>query len=125
MFGLPSYRLLWLLPGIDQLHSPFRWVFAVSLGLAVLAGLGAERLVSGNADAWRRRLGLALVTVGLATVTGLLALRLFFAQLEPLVERVFSRPGAGEPGLSRCPDLRQLSGRSTFWCSLWWHWRPD
>ncbi|MCY3945510.1 MAG: oligosaccharide flippase family protein [Anaerolineaceae bacterium] len=89
MFGLPSYRLLWLLPGIDQLHSPFRWVFAVGLGLAVLAGLGAERLVSGIAGAWRRRLGLALVTVGLATLAGTLALRLFFTQLEPLVERVF------------------------------------
>src|SRR5690606_34694781 len=24
MFGLPTYRLLYLLPGIDQLHSPFR-----------------------------------------------------------------------------------------------------
>ncbi len=89
MFGLPSYRLLWLLPGIDQLHSPFRWVFAVSLGLAVLAGLGAERLVSGVDDAWRRRLGLALTALGLATLAGLLVLRLFFAQLEPLVERAF------------------------------------
>ncbi|MDD9954834.1 MAG: oligosaccharide flippase family protein [Anaerolineaceae bacterium] len=89
MFGLPGYRLLWLLPGIDQLHSPFRWVFAVSLGLAVLAGLGAERLVSGIADAWRRRVGQALTALGLATLAGLLALRLLFTQLEPMVERAF------------------------------------
>ncbi|MCE2488674.1 MAG: oligosaccharide flippase family protein [Anaerolineae bacterium] len=89
MFGLPSYRLLWLLPGIDQLHSPFRWVFAVSLGLAVLAGLGADRLVAGDAGAWRKRVGLALSALGLATLAGLLALRLFYSQLEALVARVF------------------------------------
>ncbi len=89
MFGLPSYRLLWLLPGIDQLHSPFRWVFAVSLGLAVLAGFGADRLARGAAQRWQRRCGLALTGIGLATLAGLAALRLFYPQLEPLVERVF------------------------------------
>ena len=89
MFGLPTYRLLWLLPGIDQLHSPFRWVFAVSLGLAVLAGFGADRLVTGAAEAWRRRLGLALTGTGLATLAALLVIRLFYPQLEPLAERVF------------------------------------
>lgn len=89
MFGLPSYRLLWLLPGIDQLHSPFRWVFAVSLGLAALAGLGAERLVAGDACAWRKRLGLALTAIGLATLAGLPPLLLFYTQLESLLERAF------------------------------------
>lgn len=89
MFGLPTYRLLWLLPGIDQLHSPFRWVFAVSLGLAVLAGLGADRLARGAARHWQRRCGLALTGLGLASLAGLAALRLFYPQLEPLVERVF------------------------------------
>ncbi|MCY3907980.1 MAG: oligosaccharide flippase family protein [Anaerolineaceae bacterium] len=89
MFGLPGYRLLWLLPGIDQLHSPFRWVFAVSLGLAVLAGLGAERLITGIPDPWHRRVGQALTALGLATLAGLLALRLLFTQLEPMVERAF------------------------------------
>ncbi len=89
MFGLPTYRLLWLLPGIDQLHSPFRWVFAVSLGLAVLAGFGADRLARGAAESWRRRLGLALTGTGLATLAALLVIRLFYPQLEPLAERVF------------------------------------
>ncbi len=89
MFGLPTYRLLWLLPGIDQLHSPFRWVFAVSLGLAVLAGFGADRLARGASESWRRRLGLALTGTGLATLAALLLIRLFYPQLEPLAERVF------------------------------------
>lgn len=89
MFGLPTYRLLWLLPGIDQLHSPFRWVYAVSLGLAVLAGLGADRLAAGSAAPWRRRCGLALLAIGLATLAALLGLRLFYPQLEPLLTRAF------------------------------------
>src|SRR5690606_789326 len=46
MFGLPTYRLLFALPGIDQLHSPFRWIYAVTLSVAVLGGLGADRLIT-------------------------------------------------------------------------------
>ncbi|MGQ9554828.1 MAG: oligosaccharide flippase family protein [Anaerolineae bacterium] len=44
VFGTPLYRLLFLLPGINQLHSPFRWVFPYTFSLAVLAGLGVTDL---------------------------------------------------------------------------------
>lgn len=51
-FGLPSYRLLYhLMPGFDQLRTPFRWVFAVDLALLVLAGLGLQALVDRGAGA--------------------------------------------------------------------------
>ncbi|MGI6208964.1 MAG: oligosaccharide flippase family protein [Anaerolineae bacterium] len=40
VFGTPLYRLVFLLPGVDQLHSPFRWVFPYTLCIAALAGLG-------------------------------------------------------------------------------------
>ncbi len=44
MFGLPTYALLYYgLPGVNQLHSPFRWVFALTLCVAVLAGFGVDR----------------------------------------------------------------------------------
>ncbi|MCJ7666857.1 MAG: YfhO family protein, partial [Anaerolineae bacterium] len=44
-FGTPLYALLfYLLPGYGQLHTPFRWVFPYTLSLAILAGLGADRL---------------------------------------------------------------------------------
>ena len=49
VFGTPLYRLLFLLPGINQLHTPFRWVFPYTLSLAVLAGLGAEAIVGAGA----------------------------------------------------------------------------
>jgi O-antigen/teichoic acid export membrane protein len=51
IFGTPLYALLYYgLPGVKQLHSPFRWVFPYTLSVAVLAGFGAERLVSLRRD---------------------------------------------------------------------------
>ncbi len=41
-FGTPLYRLLFALPGINQLHSPFRWVWPFTLAIAALAGFGVE-----------------------------------------------------------------------------------
>ncbi|MBN1220638.1 MAG: oligosaccharide flippase family protein [Anaerolineae bacterium] len=49
-FGTPLYALLYYgLPGWNQLHSPFRWIFPYTLSIAVLAGIGVtylSRLVS-------------------------------------------------------------------------------
>ncbi len=45
IFGTMAYAILYYgLPGINQLHSPFRWVFPLTLCLAALAGFGAEAL---------------------------------------------------------------------------------
>ncbi|MFQ5854803.1 MAG: oligosaccharide flippase family protein [Anaerolineae bacterium] len=45
-FGTPAYALLYYgLPGLSQVHTPFRWVFPYSVAVAVLAGLGADWLV--------------------------------------------------------------------------------
>ncbi len=46
-FGTPLYALLFYgLPGWNQLHSPFRWIFPYTLSLSVLAGLGLSYLQS-------------------------------------------------------------------------------
>jgi O-antigen/teichoic acid export membrane protein len=51
VFGTPLYALLYYgLPGIKQLHSPFRWVFPYTLSIAVLAGFGARRLMALRRD---------------------------------------------------------------------------
>ena len=47
VFGTPLYALLYYgLPGVKQLHSPFRWVWPYTLSMAVLAALGTEALCS-------------------------------------------------------------------------------
>ena len=46
-FGTPLYALLFYgLPGWDQLHSPFRWVFPFTLAMALLGGIGLEQALS-------------------------------------------------------------------------------
>ena len=114
IFGLPTYALLYyLLPFIDQLHSPFRWVFALTLSVAALAGYGAEALAlasrqgqalasrqgqawAGQDDSggarlrrWAGAFGWGLAGAGVAVLAGLGLSRLLYPQIEPLVERVF------------------------------------
>ncbi len=46
-FGTPLYAVLFFgVPGFNQLHTPFRWVFPYALSIAVLAGIGAEVLAA-------------------------------------------------------------------------------
>ncbi len=46
IFGTPLYAILFFgVPGFNQLHTPFRWVFPYTLSLAVLAGIGAQSLI--------------------------------------------------------------------------------
>ncbi|MFW6097847.1 MAG: oligosaccharide flippase family protein, partial [Chloroflexota bacterium] len=124
IFGTPLYALLYYgLPGINQLHSPFRWVFPLSLAVAALAGYGMDYVAATRDEAvgdaatggslgrrwasdlsvspwlrpfflWARPSAVTLLAgiafwVGLVLVVGLLASRLFYAQLEPLLESVF------------------------------------
>ncbi|MEW5719918.1 MAG: YfhO family protein, partial [Chloroflexota bacterium] len=43
IFGTPLYAILFFgVPGFDQLHTPFRWVFPYTLSVAALAGIGAQ-----------------------------------------------------------------------------------
>ncbi|MBM3188239.1 MAG: hypothetical protein FJZ90_05890, partial [Chloroflexi bacterium] len=61
-FGSPLYIVVYKLPGLNQVHSPFRWVYAYSLSAALLAGMGLDALArrrqaEGRDDAPFRRLG--------------------------------------------------------------------
>ncbi len=87
VFGTPLYRLIFLLPGINQLHSPFRWVFPYTFSLAVLAALGLESLAqagersSQRVGAWVGWLGLAAGTAGLAALLLVLVIPAPFVDL--------------------------------------------
>jgi O-antigen/teichoic acid export membrane protein len=116
MFGLPTYALLYYaLPGIDQLHSPFRWVFALTLCVAALAGMGAEYLTSpprplsvykeGESESQddavvgtRRAVSqhTVLIAIGGVVLAGLVLSRLLYAQVLPLVERAFTALAGAE-----------------------------
>lgn len=111
MFGLPTYRLLYLLPGIDQLHSPFRWIYAVTFSVAVLAGFGADQLTrAGHASPLRRGFAYTLLALGALTLLGLLASYVFYDQLEPLAQWMLDNmvTASGEPAASRFAGARMF-----------------
>ncbi len=84
MFGLPNYGLIYPLPGINQLNTPFRWVFGVTISIAILAGFGADALTRSPRAV--RRTGFALCAAGVLILVGLLMARVTYAQIEPLIE---------------------------------------
>ncbi|MCB0028461.1 MAG: hypothetical protein KDE28_11175, partial [Anaerolineales bacterium] len=91
IFGTPLYAILYYgLPFINQLHSPFRWVFPLSLCVAVLAGYGAEQLAEGGLS---KRLGMLGMAIGLGggglLLVGLLLTWLLFDAVEPALTRLF------------------------------------
>ncbi|NPV67233.1 MAG: oligosaccharide flippase family protein [Anaerolineae bacterium] len=88
VFGLPTYAVLYyLLPGINQLHSPFRWVFPLTLAVAVLAGFGADALARRVDSRLTRWFGWGLTGAGGLTLLGLAGSYGFYPQLEPLIDR--------------------------------------
>jgi len=53
IFGTPIYALVYALPYLNQSHSPFRWVFPLTIAVAALAGLGATRVSESANGEWR------------------------------------------------------------------------
>ncbi|MBI5928999.1 MAG: oligosaccharide flippase family protein [Chloroflexi bacterium] len=108
MFGLPTYAFLYYgLPGVDQLHTPFRWIWPFTVCIAVLAAFGAEALQKSRGEAeygekyyqteaarqplyvLAKRAGWGLIGVGIAILAGLIGSRIFYNQADGLVERIF------------------------------------
>ncbi len=95
VFGTPLYSLLFdHVPGFDQLHTPFRWVFPYTASMAVLAGMGAD--VLSNRPAFVRKAGLlgwSLILLGGAGLAGLALTWLMRAPTLALADRVVASVG--------------------------------
>ena len=109
IFPTGTYAIIHILPIINQSHSPFRWVFPLSLSIAVLAGWGIE-IVKQEVEGLRetKRTILSSLTAlslagGMVGIIGLVLSRIFYSRLEPLIERTFWGL-AGAPGAF--PDVR-------------------
>jgi O-antigen/teichoic acid export membrane protein len=119
IFGTPLYALIYYgLPFANQLHTPFRWVFPLSLCVAVLAGFGMDYLArtrkrpaaaqpvnawasDRNTPVWLRPFilwgspsritagaGLAFWS-GVGLLVGLFLSRGVYGRIAPIVERLF------------------------------------
>jgi O-antigen/teichoic acid export membrane protein len=76
-FGTPLYAAIYWLPGLDQVNSPFRWVFPLSLAVAALAAGGVDGLQRGLI-CLSRGLALAVMAVGTLALGALLGIRLAY-----------------------------------------------
>ncbi len=114
-FGTPLYGLLFYgLPGWNQLHSPFRWIFPYTLSVAVLAGLGAAYLKD---EGGRRKdeflsfilhpSALILFFTGLAGLILLLTAPIFPAPFIAAGQAVLNRSGLAQNAFA---DGRQFFG---------------
>ncbi len=93
MFGLPTYRLIYILPGINQLNSAFRWVFGLTVAVAVLAAFGLDALQRRAAEKrtpLETRIGLGLMGIAVLIFIGLGGSYFFYPQVEPFIERLLS-----------------------------------
>lgn len=99
-FGTPLYALLFYgLPGWNQLHTAFRWIFPWTLSVAFLAGVGAQAIADGFSKGMVKFAGgllafggaVTLLTVGLSLVVREPFLRLsdVFVQTSDLAKPVF------------------------------------
>ncbi len=95
VFGTPLYALLfYLVPGFNQLHTPFRWVFPYTLSMAVLAGIGTE--VLNRKPAFFRKAGLwgwLLISFGGAGLAGLVLTWIVRAPTLALADRFLASVG--------------------------------
>lgn len=116
IFGTPFYAILYYgLPGINQLHSPFRWVFPLSLAVALLAGFGMDYLAQVRREVeiensaqhptkwysplaiitlWGEKIAITaaagvLFWAGIGGVLLLYLSKWFFANLEPTFNQIF------------------------------------
>lgn len=88
VFGTPLYALIFFLPGMEQIHSPFRWVLVMTFGLSILSGYGLDRLQLRPSQATIIARGSILL--GCVILGGLVLVRLFFEQAQPLVKAIFN-----------------------------------
>jgi O-antigen/teichoic acid export membrane protein len=92
-FGSRLYALLFLaIPGVDQLHTPFRWIYPYSVVVAVLAALGAEGLARRPSIGWARA-GAALGALGALGAAGALAVAAAPLPFLGLAEAALQRSG--------------------------------
>ncbi len=112
VFGTPLYAIIYSLPSFNQSHSPFRWIFPLTLCVATLAGFGIDAVAKSrerqlkqtrekkqsplvNLFLLNSSFSLTTLLAGLAfwggagTLVALVASRLFFPQVEQIFEWIF------------------------------------
>ncbi|MEM7030119.1 MAG: oligosaccharide flippase family protein [Chloroflexota bacterium] len=95
IFGTPVYGLLYYgIPFLNQLHTPFRWIYAFTFSLAVLGGLGLSHLAVQSRLI--KRLEWVLFGGGLIAIVGLAVVYLRPAPFISIAQLGFERSGLAQ-----------------------------
>lgn len=119
-FGLPTYAILYYaFPNINQLHTPFRWVWPLTFAVGVLAAFGIDALLRlrQHRTGVPRMLygfGWALVALGIVVLMGLGVSYAIYDVAAPLVERVYCGLALADTAF---PDARAFYSYQ-FWNGL-------
>lgn len=82
VFGSLFYYAIYILPGMEQIHSPFRWVLVSTLSIAILAGYGIDML--SKASRLASYLSSFILASGCVILAFMLFTRLFVEAVKPL-----------------------------------------
>ncbi len=125
VFGTPFYSLLYhTLPFIDQSRAIFRWVWPLTLAMAVLAGFGAQVIREGaqNGHGRSERLisgvGWLAIGGGLLSAAGLAASRLLYDRIAGLVERAFNGLALANTAFPDARAFYSYEAANALWLAL-------
>jgi O-antigen/teichoic acid export membrane protein len=88
MFGAPTYALLFALPGFNQLNSPFRWIFALTVCVAMLAAFGFDSLMRRAAEKSNKPekiIGYGIIAAAVLLLIGLGVSYFGYSTFEPTI----------------------------------------
>ncbi len=100
MFGLPTYGIIYRLPGMNQLNTPFRWIYALSLAIAVMSGIGLELLSARSRRLSMAAFGLGLLAGGLALALATVAMQQDFSRFQALFDRIVANAAHADAAFS-------------------------
>lgn len=104
IFGTPLYALLYYgFPGINQLHSPFRWIYPLTIALALLGGAGLDTLLRAPPNRRVAAVGRAAAAAGVATAAGVAVMRGAFPAIRASLESALVRLDLAGKGFT--PEL--------------------
>ncbi len=93
IFGTPLYALIYYLPSLDQLHSPFRWSWPLSLCISLLSASTIQSFVNFN-QRYLHRTANAISKIsifsGIILLTILFVSYIFFNEIDPILSTLLS-----------------------------------
>ncbi len=90
IFGSPLYAIIYYLPFLNQLHSPFRWVLPLSLAIAVLAGFGFD-YIRAQKSRLTHHASLITLFIGFSTMSSLIFIYFNFSNYQLPITQLLNR----------------------------------